>query len=246
MRRTGIIVAGVVAVALIVAVTVNAMAKDTGTSTAKPVRTITVSSTATVNATPDEAVVTFGVRSENADSGAAFSQNAKDMQAVLDALKANGIAEKDIKTLNVSLSQQTVDRGKPSQHTVFVASNSIDVTIHDLTTVGTTIDAAVTAGADSVKGVRFQLSNPDTIRTDALTQAVEGARKKADALAAAAGAQVVRVVTIDEGSYRQPVYASPVAGFALHAAAASSVPTPVVTPDSLQASVTVSVVWEID
>lgn len=245
MRRTGIIVAGIVALALIAAFTVNAVAEDTSTAAAKPVRTITVSSTATVNATPDEAVVGFGVRSQNAESAAAFAQNAKDMQAVLDALEANGIAEKDIQTLNVSLSQQTIDRGKPTQHTVFVASNSIDVTIHDLTAVGAEIDAAVAAGADSVRDIRFQLSNPDTIRTDALTQAVEGARKKADALAAAAGTQVVSVVTIDENSYRPPDYHSVFDGQALMFAAAAKAPTPIVAPDSLEASVTVSVVWEI-
>ncbi|MGE5225587.1 MAG: SIMPL domain-containing protein [Planctomycetaceae bacterium] len=245
MRRTWIVLAGIGALALVVVLTVNAMAQDPGTSTAKPARTITVSSTATVKATPDEAVVGFGVTAQDAGSAAAFAQNAKDMQAVLDALNASGIAEKDIKTLNVGLSRRTVDRGKPTEHTVFVASNSIEVTVHDLSAVGSVIDAAVGAGADSVKGVRFQLSNPDTIRTDALTQAVEGAREKADALAAAAGTQVVRVVTIDEETYRQPAYASPVAGFALQQAALSAAPTPVVAPDSLQASVTVSVVWEI-
>jgi len=245
MRRTGIIVAGIVALALIAAFTVNAMAQDTSTTDGKPVRTISVSSTATVKATPDEAVVGFGVSSQNADSAAAFAQNAKDMQAVLDALDASGIAEKDIQTLNVSLSQRTIDRGKPTQHTVFVASNSIEVTIHDLTAIGTTIDAAVAAGADSVKGVRFQLSDPDTIRTDALTQAVEGAREKADALAAAAGEQVVSVVTIDENSYRQPDYALGYDQKALMYAAAAPALTPIVAPDSLEASVTVSVVWEI-
>lgn len=245
MRRTGIVVAGLVALALIAAFTVNAMAQDTSAADGKPVRTISVSSTATVKATPDEAVVGFGVRSQNADSATAFAQNATDMQAVLDALKANGIADKDIQTLNVSLSQQTIDRGKPTQHTVFVASNSIDVTIHDLTAIGTEIDAAVAAGADSVRDIRFQLANPDAIRTDALTQAVEGARKKADALAAAAGEQVVSVVTIDENSYRPPDYRSPYSDQVFGLVAAATMPTPIVAPDSLEASVTVSVVWEI-
>jgi len=39
---------------------------------------------ATVEVAPDEAVVGLGVRSESADSTEAFTQNAKDMQAVLD------------------------------------------------------------------------------------------------------------------------------------------------------------------
>src|SRR3954469_19264913 len=243
MRRTGIFVAGVIGLVVLAAFTVNAMAKDSGTTSGKPVRTITVSSAATVNAAPDEAVVSLGVTSSDEDSAAAFSQNAKDMQAVLDALEANGVAEKDIKTLNVSLSQHLADRGKPTQHTVYAATNSIEITIHDLSSVGEQIDTAVAAGADSVRGVRFQVSDPNVVRTDALTEAVHGAREKADALAAAAGAHVVSVVTIDEGSYRQPTYAADVAQYA--AIAAPQAPTPVVAPDSLEASVTVSAVWEI-
>ena len=107
------------------------------------------------------------------------------------------------------------------------------------------IDAAVGAGADSVNDIRFLLSDPNTIRTDALSQAVKGARTKADALAQAAGAKVLGVVTIDEEAFRAPVYHAPLQqGLAFGAAAV--VPTPVLAPDSLEVSVTVNVVWEID
>ena len=119
---------------------------------------------------------------------------------------------------------------------MFVASNSVQVVIHDLSTVGSVIDAAVEAGADSVNDIRFQLANPNEVRTDALHQAVTGARTKADALAEAAGARVVGVVTIDEQNLQEPVY---------RAALAASVPTPIVPPSSLQVSETVKVVWEI-
>jgi uncharacterized protein YggE len=95
-------------------------------------------------------------------------------------------------------------------------------------------------GADSVNDIRFQLANPHEVRTDALHQAVTGARAKTDALADAAGARVVAVVTIDEQNYQQPVYR---AAFA-EAALAAPVPTPIVPPSSLQVSETVKAVWE--
>jgi uncharacterized protein YggE len=173
-----------------------------------------------------------------------MAQNARDMQAVLDALKAAGVANADIQTLNLGLDQRTENRGQPSERHVFVASNSVQVRIHDLSSVGQVIDAAVGAGADSVNDIRFQLADPNTIRTDALSQAVKGARTKADALAAAAGAHVLGVVTIDEQAFRAPVYSQ--AFDAALGAVATPAPTPVVPPDSLQVSVTVSVVWEID
>jgi uncharacterized protein YggE len=240
-RRTGTILVGLAIGALVVGFATQAIAGGDGTTTGKPSHTITVSSTATVNEKPDEAQVTFEVRSEDPDSSTAFSRNAKDMQAVLDALKAAGVDAKDIQTLNVSLDQRVLDQGKPSERTVFVASNSVQVTVHDLAALGDTIDAAVQAGADAVNDIRFQLADPNIIRTDALTQAVEGARKKADVLAAAAGASVVGVVTISEDSYRSLPFAS--YGDALRPAALAA--TPIVPPSTLQASETVTVVWEI-
>lgn len=244
-RRMGVIVGIVAATGLVIGFAASAMGSDQVSSTAKPSRTITVSSTATVKAKPDEALVNFGVRSLDADSTVAMAQNAKDMQAVLDALKGAGIAQKDIQTLDLGLDQHVENRGTPSEQRVFVATNSVQVIIHDLGTIGHVIDVAVGAGADSVNDIRFQLSDPNTIRTDALSQAVKGARTKADALAQAAGAKVLGVVTIDEQSFHAPVYRAPFQGDLAFGAAAMS-PTPVVPPDSLQVSVTVSVVWEID
>jgi uncharacterized protein YggE len=239
-KRTWTVVIAAVVAGLVVWFAATAFAQGGASPTAKPARTITVSSTATVKVPPDEAVVDLGVRSESPDSAAAFAQNAKDMQAVLDALKAAGVADTDLQTTNVSLQQRVENRGKPNEQRVFVASNSVQVTIHDLTSVGSVIDAAVNAGADSVNDIRFQLSNPNTVRTDALTQAVAGARTKADALAHAAGAEVVRVVTIEEQNFRPPVYER-----SLAALPAPGVVTPVVPPSSLEVSETISVVWEI-
>jgi uncharacterized protein YggE len=229
-KRTWTVVIAAVVAGLVVWFAATAFAQGGASPTAKPARTITVSSTATVKVPPDEAVVDLGVRSESPDSAAAFAQNAKDMQAVLDALKAAGIADTDLQTTNVSLQQRVENRGKPNEQRVFVASTS----------VGSVIDAAVNAGADSVNDIRFQLSNPNTVRTDALTQAVAGARTKADALAHAAGAEVVRVVTIEEQNFRPPVYER-----SLAALPAPGVVTPVVPPSSLEVSETISVVWEI-
>jgi uncharacterized protein YggE len=239
-RRTWVLAVAAAVAGLVIWFAATAFAQGGGSPSAKPARTITVSSTATVKVPPDEAVVDLGVHSESPDSAAAFAQNAKDMQAVLDALRAAGIADKDLQTTNVSLRTRVEDRGKPNEQQVFVASNTVQVTIRDLSSVGSLIDAAVGAGADSVNDIRFQLANPNTIRTDALSQAVAGARTKADALARAAGTEVVRVVTIDEQNYRAPVYRA-----ALPAALNAAAPTPVVPPDSLQVSETISVVWEI-
>jgi uncharacterized protein YggE len=234
-------VAGAIAIGVVVWLAATAMAQDDVSPSGKPSRTITVTSTATVKVAPDEAVVDLGVRSESAAGADAFAQNAKTMQAVLDALGSAGISDENVQTTNVSLEPHIENRGKPDEQRVFVASNSVQVVIHDLSTVGSVIDAAVGAGADSVNDIQFQLANPHEVRTEALHQAVTGARAKADALAEAAGARVVAVVTIDEQNYQQPVYRAALAGAAL----AAPVPTPILPPSSLQVSETVKAVWEI-
>src|SRR6266508_224622 len=128
-RRMGVIVIAAVVAGLVIWFAATAMAQSGATPSVKPARTITVSSTATVKAQPDEVVLDLRVRSESADSAAAFAQNAKDMQAVLDALKAAGLTDKDVQTTNVSLEQNTQNQGKPNERRVFVASNSVQVKI---------------------------------------------------------------------------------------------------------------------
>ena len=183
----------------------------------------------------------MSVRSDDTDSAAAFAQNAIDMKAVLDALKKAGVASDDIQTLNVNLGQRIENRGQPNQRTVFVASNQVEVTVHDLSTVGDVLDAAVKAGADSVNDIRFTLSDQTKARTNALAAAVKGARSKADAMAAAAGAHVTGLVSATEQSSNQPVYHAVYA----QALAAGDVSTPIVPPNSLNTSVTVQVVWSV-
>ena len=107
--------------------------------------------------------------------------------------------------------------------------------------VGAVIDAGVKAGATSVGNISFQVSNPDKVQADALAQAVRASRAKADALAQAAGSSVVSVVTIDQQSFREPAYHAAYAGLTVNQA----LPSPVVPPNNLTSSVTVSVVWQI-
>ncbi len=241
--RRGTIAALVLAVGIVTGFAARAVAGSSDSaSAARPTRTITVSSTATVKASPDEAVVSLGVQSESAANTQAFAQNAKDMQAVLDALQQAGVPKSDVKTTNLSLYKRSKDHGKT---TVFVANNQVEVTIKNLSSVGSVIDAAVTAGADQVNDIRFQLADSNQIRTDALGQAVNGARQKADALASAAGVGVTGVVTIREDSSVFPSLRSPFSDQAVFAGALAGAPTPIVPPNSLESRVSVTVVFAI-
>src|SRR5436309_9288780 len=177
--KTPLVLVSVVAVAAIVVAIVATAASGESTPAPARAKIITVTSTATVDSTPDEAVFDLGVHSQDADSATAFTQNAVAMKRVLDGLKKAGVASSDIRTLRVSLERHTENRGQPNEQVVAVATNSVEVTVHDLSKVGDVIDAAVQAGADNVNDIKFQLSDETKARTAALAQAVKGARAKA-------------------------------------------------------------------
>ena len=245
MKRTGWI-ALVLVVGLVVGFGANALAGDGGSSQASaptPPRTITVTSTASVGTAPDEAVIEFGMRSEGADSGAAYDANGAKSDAVLAALLDAGLTKDDVETQSQSVDRQTKDRGTPSERTVYVASTQIQVTVHDLKAVSSAIAAAVNAGADSVHGLRFQVGDQTSARQDALAAAVRGAKRKADAIAAAAGTSVSDVVQVrEESSNSRPYYYR---GEAL-AAFDAAIPAPtIVAPQTVSTQVTVTVIWAI-
>jgi hypothetical protein len=243
MRKTWTAVALVVAAAIIGASVLGAQAlADDGGGSAGD-KTITVTSTASVGTEPDEAVVTLGISTQDPDSATALGTNGATVDAVVAAVEAAGVAKEDVHTTRLDLNRRTIDRRTPQETTVYVADSALEVTVRDLDTVGDVIQAGVEAGANSVRGVRFGVSDPAQARIEALDAAVKGARTKADAMAAAAGTTVTGVVTIDEQGASQPRYAY--AGDAAYTAVPAALSAQVVPPDQIQTQVTVIVTWAI-
>lgn len=232
----------VLLVGLVGGFAIRAVTADDG-GPAGPPHLVTVTGTASVSQAPDEAVITLGVRSEAATGEEAFGANAAKANAVLDALAQMGVEEKDIKTANVGLDRQVRDRGTKHETTVYVAHHDVEVTLLDLTSIGDVLDAAVAAGADEVRDIRFGLSDPAQAQQDALAEAVKGARAKADTIAAAAGSKVTGVVSVREqgGVSPGPYLEQAKLAFGAYQAA----PTPVVPPEDIQVRVTVTVVWSL-
>ncbi len=239
----GAVIVAIVAATLVVALVTAASGQDAAAPANGREHTITVSSTATISTKPDQAVITFSVHTQDADSTVALNENARIMNDVLAAMTGLGIADKDMETTNISLSPQTINRGQPDEATVYNSSTSLEVKIHDFDVIGPAIQKGVAAGATSVKGVRFQVADPVGVRTQALEAAVVSAREKADALAGAAGTAVTGVIQIREGgspAVPQPYYAR--ATFALSSDAGLAV----VPPHDITTKVSINVIWSIN
>lgn len=201
-------------------------------------RTITVTGVGKVSVTPDLAYVTFSVETENAALQQAQGDNAARMQAVIDRLKASGIAAQDIQTTGYNV-MPTYDRDQ--QVTGYRVANGVRATVRDLANLGPTIDAAVAAGANRVQGIAFDVSNKDDATKRAREAAVADAHAKAAQYAQFAGAQLGGVVTIVEGGGVIPAMpqAVPAAG-----AAPSTATTPI-EPGEGTITVTAQISYEI-
>lgn len=166
-------------------------------------RSITVVGTGDVKIKPDLAYVTFGVETTNADLAVAQSENATKMTAVLDRLKSLGIAEKDLQTVGYNVyPRYDKEQGAPTGYSV---QNGVRAAVRDITKVGSTIDAAVAAGANQVMGISFDLADKNAAMQQAREAAVNDARVKAEQYAKLINGTLGVVLTVSE-SVAMPVY----------------------------------------
>jgi uncharacterized protein YggE len=187
-------------------------------TTGTPEHTLTVSGTGDVSVAPDVADVILGVSVTRPTAKDARAAAATSMTAVLAAVKKDGVADKDIVTINVSLSpvyDYSAANSVP-RLTGYQYSNTIKATVRDLAKVADVLDDSVSAGATTVQGISFRLDNPKTVEAQARQLAMTDARAKADALAQAAGVSIKGVAVISEVTANSPInyYPSLAAGVA--------------------------------
>lgn len=198
---------------------------------------------------PDLAVFSAGVTTQAKTASAALSQNAEQMNAVIAALKASGIAERDIQTSNLSVNpvygQPRADaNGNVSGDPVIIgyqANNQVEVKQRKIGNYGKTIDTLVSAGANQVSGPSFQLDNPDVASDEARIEAMKKARARAELYAKAAGLTVKRILTISESGGYAP---QPMVMYARAEAMMAKAPSPVAAGE-VQVGANVTVTFEL-
>ncbi|WCM26764.1 SIMPL domain-containing protein [Sphingomonas sp. QA11] len=167
---------------------------------------------------PDIATIRAGVVTQGATAALALAENAKRMAGVLDALKRAGVAPRDNRTANVSLSPQyRYADGQPPVVTGYQASNSVAIRFRDIAKAGAILDALVAQGANQIDGPTLSIDQPEAALDEARADAVKIARARAELYARAAGLSVSRIVSISEagqndGSTPQPVMFARAAG----------------------------------
>lgn len=159
---------------------------------------VVASATASVSAPPDQAQINVSAVTQAATAQQATSQNAtiaaNIISQVTQALGSSGT----VQTVSYSVNPVYTTQAGNSVLTGYMVTNSIQVTLNDLTLAGTIIDTAVQAGASRVDSLNFQLKDDTSARTQALAAATTKAKALASAMAAAAGLQVGRFITIQQ------------------------------------------------
>jgi hypothetical protein len=223
--------------------TVAASAAQVSPAQPGPGATVVVSGAAELELPPDEAEVRLGVVAQAAEAQDAQNQVSTTAQRVLEAIRALGIAGRNVQTTGLNLHPYYDDRhleqGQPSI-AGYQASNIVLVVVEELDKVGPVIDAAIKAGANNVDSLQFTIGEDADARRLALSQAVADAGLKASAIAGALGREVGDVIeVVEQGASVMPKFFAQSARLEM---AQASTP---VEPGSVTVSANVTIRYQI-
>ena len=196
-------------------------------------------------AVPDVAMLSLGVEAKAKTVTEAQSQAAVAMDAVMQVLKDNGIAEKDIQTQQYSIYPVTKwDEDRGQEIIAYRVTNVVVAKIRKVDKAGAIIDAVAQAGGDytRIRSISFAVDDPIPYYEEARTKAIKNAENKAKQLANLTGVRLGEATYISEGA----IYPPPIARGAWEyaAAPASATETPI-SPGELKVTVSVQVAYAI-
>jgi uncharacterized protein YggE len=206
-----------------------------------PIAQIVVLGHGEVKITPDRASIQLSVQTRGATAAIASAENANKQQAVLNALRALGLGNDQLSTVNYNVyPEQRYQEGKDPVIVGYNVTNTILAEVRKPSQVGSVIDAALAHGANTVTSLQFFASNTEAARRTAIAQAIDKARADAEAAARAAHGSLGTLLEINVGAYT-PAPPRPLVMFRA-AAGAAQAETPI-NPGEDTVSVDVSTRW---
>jgi uncharacterized protein YggE len=202
---------------------------------------LSVSAQAEARRAPDIATISAGVVTQAADGNTAMRQNAEQMNRVLAAVKAAGVADRDVQSSGINLNPQyRYEENQPPRITGYQASNTVTVKLRDVAKMGKVLDALVASGANQINGPSFGIDDPEPLHDQARIEALKRAQARAATYADTLGLRVRRIVSISEGGGGMPI---PMPRMAM--AKAEAFDSTPVAPGESSVSVQLDVVFEL-
>lgn len=203
---------------------------------------ISVTGEGKVAVVPDQVLLTLGIDSQEATVELARQRAAEAMDRVLAALKAQGVAERDIQTRRLSITPvERADRDGRVRREGYRVTNDVLARLRTVDRAGAVVDAVAAAGGDltRIQGIQFAIENPENVREQAREKAMADARTRAQQVARGMGVSLGALRHFSEGAVSIP---RPVT---LQVREAAAAPQTSVSPGEQEVVVTVSVVYAI-
>ncbi len=155
-----------------------------------------------ISVAPDVAILTLGIESQEVSVADAQAKASEAMDKVMQALKAQGIEDKDIQTQYFNISQVTNWNENKEEVIGYRVTNTVTVKVRTIENAGEVIDAVVTAGGDltRINGITFTVDEPADYYVDARELAITHATNKAQQMAEKAGFTLGKITYITENS----------------------------------------------
>lgn len=173
-------------------------------------KTISITDKGEIYAKPDLAMIDFSVVSDEKTVAEAIADNTKKMNAIIKAIKEQGVDEKDLKTTYFNLypryeyqKEEIEIYPYPPGKRVLVGyevSQTLEVKIRDLSKIGVVIEKATEKGANEVGSLQMAIEKQDELKDQARQQAIEKAKAKAKNLASQLGVKLVKISNFSENA----------------------------------------------
>lgn len=266
MRKKLVFIGLAVAIALLAVVGCTseqeATNPETATPTAPPATTpivvagssqnvgIWVNGEGKVTVTPDLVILTLGIESQEETVAEAHRKAAEAMDAVMQALKNQGIADEDIQTSCFSIREVTRWLQDKEEVVGYRVINTVTTKVRELDKVGEIVDTVAAAGGDltRVDSISFTVDDPTPYQAQAREKAIRDAMLKASQMAELAGVTLGDITYISEGggSSVPRVYYDMKDGLPIPPTSApGAVPTTPFSPGELEVTTTVNMVFDI-
>ena len=170
---------------------------------------IWVSGSGRVQVTPDLGLLTLGVEARADAVVKAREKAARAMESIMAALINAGAEEKDIRTqfFNIQPEYTYNELKRRQEITGYRVTNTVDVKIRNLETMGSLVDQVATAGGDltRINSIRFTVEDTQQFASQARDAAVKQAIEKAKQFAELTGVTLGKLVYIAETGANVPV-----------------------------------------
>ena len=158
---------------------------------------------------PDEATITVGTQAKASTATAAVAANKEKTEKLLAAIRAAGVRERNIQTQGIQLQpdyrwEPPTPNGQGRQTLIgYMASNSVQIKTRNIDKLTSLLDALTIAGADSVYGPSFGISDTAPLKREARVRAMKRGEEEATQFARNNAYKSVRLLSVEEGtSYR--------------------------------------------